>query len=246
MSDLIAVQKSSKLGKIGASSIHKILKGGTRPMNEAELAAEKEAKGKRKTVDIIFGEGALTYINEKIAEILTGQSKEEAGSKATEWGIMHEYDAVEFYADQTGEDVTYYGGDNPKVFSFNAFSGASPDGMGKDYNLECKCPYVSSNHIGYLMAARNKETAQAWLKSEHNDYYAQCQFAMMSCKTQKAVFISYDPRMIAKENRLAIIELKPDLELQADIKHRLNEAGKIIREALALLNPQPSTILLAK
>lgn len=233
-----------KLGKFGASDLYKLLTGGRRDMTADELAIEKANGGKRKTVDILFGDTAMTLINEKIAEILTGQCKEDVtGLRATEWGEMHEYDAVELYADQTGEAVTYYGGDNPKTFPYNDFSGASPDFMGTGFNGEVKCPFVSSNHIGYLMAARNKETAQAWLKENHLDYYVQCQFAMMACKVSKAVFISYDPRMLAVENRLAVIEIKPDEVMQSDIKLRLNAASEIIRTALATLS-KPYTVLI--
>lgn len=237
-----SVWLAEKLGKFGASDMHKLLTGGRRDMTDEELAARPKGST-RKTVDLLFGDTAMTLIYEKIAEILTGQPKEDvSGLKATEWGELHEYEAVEFYSEVTGNDVTYYGCEAPKFFAYNAFSGASPDAKGDRFNVEGKCPFVSSNHVQYLMAARNPQTASAWLRANHFDYFVQCQFAMMSCKTEWSDFFSYDKRMITKSNRLAVIQVPPEAELQADIDYRLKEAGKIISAALSELST-PSIIL---
>lgn len=225
----------------------RLLTSGRRDMTEEELKQEKANGGKRKTVDILFGDTAMTYIYEKVAEILTGIAKEDlTGLRATEWGEMHESDALELYGEVTGKDFIYHGCDNPKFYPYNAYSGASPDAKGNDFTVESKCPFVTSNHIGYLIASKAGDHSQ-WLKENHLDYYVQCQFVMMACKTEKHDFISYDPRMSRKENRLAILNILPDVKLQKDIDHRLAEAGKIVKAVLDMLgNPAASnTTLLA-
>lgn len=204
-----------RLGFFTASEIHRITKSG-------------------RAKDVIFGEGAITYINEKIAEIITGERKGSPATVATEWGIVNEADAIATYEKLSGKKVEYFGSSNPKFFMFNDISGASPDGLiGEDSGIEAKCPYVSSNHIETLL---NQENGQQWLKNNHYDYYCQCQFQMLATKRDKWMFISYDPRTVDYKHRLAIIELAKDNELCADIEKRLVAAKEIVKNALSILN----------
>jgi len=65
-------EREIRRGKFSGSEIHKLLVGGTRKMTEAELAQAKIDKNKRKTVDVIFGDTALTYIAEKAYDTVFG------------------------------------------------------------------------------------------------------------------------------------------------------------------------------
>lgn len=184
----------------------------------------------------MFGAGAITYINEKIAECITGEGKKSPSTQATEWGGMeHETDAIKWFTLITGIEVEHYGAANYKFFPYGNWGGCSPDGITKGekrYNVQVKCPFVSANHIEYLLVRGTKEQRQQWLKKNQKDYYAQCQKEMMCCETEGCYFITYDPRTIEPQFRMAIFELSIDEEMRADIDTRLEAASIIVADSL--------------
>lgn len=217
---------SDRLGMFTASEISRLLKRG---------------RGK----DAYWGEGSLTYIREKIAEISTGERKPSAPAVSSAWGIENEKDAVMWFSQQTGIEVKYFGAENPKFFEYNEISGASPDGLTQDAGVETKCAYVSANHVEYLLLSKDPAERQQWLKENRFEYYCQCVFQMMACKRDKWYFVSYDPRQIEHWNRMAVIVLHQDEELEAEIKERLDAAKVIVSDAIAMLGelPTPSVLL---
>ena len=203
----------SRLGRFTASEIHRLLVSGK--------------KGN------MFGDGAMTYINEKLAEIVTGEGAANASSMATDWGINMERDAAKWFTAWTGRRIEHYGVNNYAFFEYGNVGGCSPDAICLDEsaNVQFKCPFNSSNHIAFLLASC-RHGASDLLRAKKPEYYAQCQLEMMSCKTEKCYFVSYDPRALNPEYRMAIIELLPDLEMQDEIKTRMEAAFDIIRESL--------------
>jgi hypothetical protein len=216
----MAEWKAQKLGKFSSSEIHRLLKSG-------------RTKGQ------LFGDGAMTYINKKIAEIITGESNADISTlKALEWGAANEFDAILTYEQLTGRKVEYYGVATPKFFPYNAVSGCSPDGVCEDDVIEVKCPYVTSNHIEFLLASKQGAGSlfeTAWLKANKPEYFSQVQFNMMSLKKNRGIFLSYDPRVINHNHRLAMLTIHPDDEIQKDIAHRIDEASAIVINALNTL-----------
>lgn len=208
-----------RLAKFTASEIYRLLKSG-------------------KAKDQLFGDGAMTYIREVISEIVTGQSSEmEYGTiKALEWGASQEVDAVAELVKRTGWEIEYFGIGNPKFFPYNAFSGGSPDGLTALRVVEIKCPYNSANHVKFLMGARSSDPA-AWLAKNSEQYYAQIQFNMMCCKREAATLISYEPRALKDEHKLARFDVPADAAMQADIDNRLKAAGVIIYDFLEPVEP---------
>ncbi len=225
--------KQARLGRFTSSEIHRLMKSGRKK-------------------DQVFGQGALTYIEEKIAEIVTGEAKELEGIKALEWGAANELDAIMLFKEQHDEEVEFFGVGNPEFFQWNSVSGGSPDGLTPTAVVECKCPFVSSNHVGFLIASKLPKSIQAdWLKENWENYYCQVQFNMICCKREKAYIISYDPRTVKPEHRLAILEIDADVDFQMEIDHRISEAKKIVKLALETIDecPQvfdPSQITLTK
>lgn len=217
----------SRVGMFTASEIYKLLK-----------------RGKNKNE--YFGDVARGYINEKIAEIITGEPKVNLKSAATEWGLEKETDAVKWFEEITEKKVVHFGMNEYMFFPYNAVSGCSPDGLvqGESANIQVKCPFNSASHIKYLLHGDN---AQEWLKKESEEYYAQCQFEMMCCKTRKCYFVSYDDRAINPEHRMAIIELLPDKEIIDALNERIERASEIVRLSLEELEEKQvkySTILI--
>jgi len=207
---------AERLGKFTSSEIWRLMKSG-------------------KKRDELFGTGALTYIDEKIAEIITGEAKEHVSSKSLEWGKAHEYDAMLEFQNNFVIDVEYFGGDNPSFFPFNSFSGCSPDGLTHDSIVEIKCPFVSSNHISNLKAAKSNHSND-WMLKEREEYFYQMQFNMLCCNKDSGYFVSYDPRAIDIRHMIAVLVIKKDESVHEDIKHRLNEACKIVSDSLKLID----------
>lgn len=229
----------SRHGLFTASEIAKLLKGGSRPMTEDELRTEKDKKGKRKKIDTLFGDTAMSYIYDKIAEFVTGESKHAFKSEATDWGLNEETDAIKYFELITGKKVRHFGMAEYKFYPYKTIGGCSPDGMLVDENscIQVKCPFLSSNHIVYLLA---KGDNQQWLKKNKPDYYAQCQFEMMCTEVDKCYFVSYDRRAIEHYHRMAVIELLPDIELQNELAERVLQAAVILHEAIEeLQTPDP-------
>lgn len=207
--------KLQRLGRFTASEMHKLMTSGRK-------------KGET------FGQTALTYIQEKIAEILTGECKELEGIKALEWGAANEMDAIREFAQIHHETVEFFGTGNPQFFAHDAVSGGSPDGLTETLVVECKCPYNSANHIDFLTASRAlpKHAHGDWLKENWKEYYVQTQFNMLCCQRKKAVLISYDPRVINHDHRLAVLWIDANPDYQMDISNRILDAKKIVKRAL--------------
>ncbi|KAA2242846.1 YqaJ viral recombinase family protein [Chitinophaga agrisoli] len=213
MTPLQAVEtwKAERIGKFTASDIHKLMQSG-------------------KKKDEYFGTGALTYIYETVAEVITGEVPE-VTAKAIEWGWANEYDAILEYEKRMNVPVNYYGSGQPKFVLYNEVAGGSPDGeVGLTTLVEVKCPYNSGNHIKFL----NMET-QEQLKKDNFDYYCQTQMNLLCTNRELAHFISYDPRVIDHRLRLAILDVKRDEELITEIKARISAATLIVKSLLSKL-----------
>lgn len=206
-------QRISRLGMFTASSIWQLMKSG-------------------KTKDKLFGEQAMTYIYEKIAEIVTGESKPQAKGAALDWGNLYEKDASLWLSNYYDFEHKYYGKENFVFWDYNAYSGGSPDGEDELSVIEFKCPYNSSNHIQWLMCVDNDNE---WLKKNHFEYYVQLQFNMECGKKSKGIICSYDPRTVDEKNRMKVLTISKDVELLNELDMRITEAAKIISNAINIL-----------
>lgn len=210
--------KKERAGKFTASEIHRLMVSG-------------RTKGQ------LFGAGAMTYIREVTAECLTGEPIETKETEAMAWGKKWEPSAILAFEEKFGFKTTSYGGENPKFFEhpLYKFAGGSPDAEGENFCTEAKCPFNPANHVDFLQASLLIDQDQ-WLKKEHFDYWCQLQFNMIIRKKEKGYLISYDPRMIKDENKLATISVDACPEFKADVESRLNEAKKIIAAIINQLN----------
>jgi hypothetical protein len=211
-----ALWQEQRLGKFTASEIYKLMQSG-------------------KKKDEYFSCGALSYIYETIAEILTGEGNNIDNLWAIKWGNQYEPEAIAFYKSLYGNDVVYYGKENPKFFDYNDFAGGSPDGIIDDSIVaEVKCPQNSGVHVANLRASKLPD-AQAWLKKKRIEYYTQIQFNMLCTGLNEGLFISYDPRVIDHTKRLALIKVIRDEELLSELIERIGEAVKLVKETLDII-----------
>lgn len=191
-----------RLGRFTASQVHRLMK-------------DSRTKGK-------VSDSAMTYIREKIAEMLTGTTKQ-SGGYAIEWGLDHEYEAIEAFTAKTGLKV-----EQARFMPYGDHAGGSPDGyVGEDAIIEVKCPYDSANHVEYMMIESEED-----LLDFRPEYYYQVQMCMLCCDKKKAYFVSYDPRM-DKSMQIVVREINRNEEAIEKIKDRLESA---INTKIALLN----------
>lgn len=221
----------ARLGKITSSGCSVLFTGGKRPMTPDELAAEKLIKGRRTTVDTLFGDGAVTYIQGLVDEITTGEPKEEMDYKQTTWGIANEMDGVYSFESLTGLKVSYHGISNPEFIPYGDFAGGSPDGKiitpGTSAIVECKCHYNGANHMKKLLIKSVDE-----FKDQFWTEYCQDQMNMLVTKTEKCYSISYDPRKKNPKLRTKIICVPIDKEWQDEFQIRLTAATEMMADIL--------------
>lgn len=186
-----------RLGKFTSSELHKLL-----------------TEGRKK--DEMFGQGARTYIFQKLNELVTGEVEQTDLSfkDSISWGHAHELEALELYSELTGNPVEPCGFEPCVDPYFVEMFGGSPDG--KIYNkaiTEVKCPFIGGNHMANLALAD-----AAAFAAMHPKYYTQIQGNLFATGLERCDFISYDPRPLNIFNRIKIIPIYRDNVVIEEIK----------------------------
>lgn len=226
--DLEAISKwrRSKWGHFSASEIHHILVSGPRD--------------KVTGVAPMLGKGAISYVKKIARQAFTEFNEDDDGAEsfAMKRGKMQEPVAAGHYQRLIGLDnMAYYGGGNPQFFHYCPDSGVSPDlVVWKDeekriasFGAEFKSPQ-GDTHMDYLFNIKDAQD----LKKECPEYYAQCQFAMMTFKSDLWHWCSFNEYFPGKDKML-IIEIPTDKSFQDDLEIRLSMAIKNKNEFVELL-----------
>jgi hypothetical protein len=167
-----------RLGRFTGSGISALM---TNPKTKAAMEAGE------------LSETAKKYIYEKAMETVTGQSSNEASSRAIDWGNEWEEHALRQLqvALDSPEESTEL---KPSFRLFNDYFGCSPDAfmIHKEFGpvgCEIKCPWNSVNHYLHSQVESAEE-----LKRVNSDYYWQIMGNMLTFNLPAWVFASYDPR----------------------------------------------------
>lgn len=140
------------------------------------------------------------------------------GNICTDWGNMHEAEAISVYEIRNFVTVT----DTQKCIESGWLS-CTPDGcIGNDELIEVKCPFVPINHLDNLNGYGL------------NQYYDQVQFQLMISKRKVCNLVSYDPRF-KKPYNLHAVKIIPDLNWQERCMNRIEQAEAIIKNILESL-----------
>lgn len=174
------------------------------------------AKGRSKADK--WGKTALSYMNEVISEMLTGEMKEVSG-KALEWGTENEPLAIEAYEEEKG--VLVFPSGLILLHEF-AMIGGSPDGRTKGNCIEVKCPYNTAIHINTVLYGMPKE------------HLPQVQGNIHFTESEWCDFISFDPR-ISGRSRLYIERVYRDQEYIDSMFEKLEEFQEEIEKTLQKL-----------
>jgi hypothetical protein len=155
--------RAARAGKITASRMGDVLAFGVR--DGKPLKARKD------------------YIGDIVAEILTGEPREQVKARALDWGHDVEAAARVAYEAETGLVVD----ESPFVIHPTLdYIGCSPDGLvAADGMTQIKCPANPTVHI---------DTLEGGMPDEHR---AQVQAEMFVTGRAWSDFVSFDPRMPA-------------------------------------------------
>ena len=184
---------ASRLGRPSASMFGKLVTGSGKPSGSAE-----------------------SYINEMIAERLTGRSKPFFTNEHMERGNFLEPEARQAYEFITDFEVVETG----FILDDSQEFGCSPDGLvADDGGLEIKCP-SDSVHVSYLRAG--KVPAK---------YYQQVQGCMMITGREWWDFMSYHPEMphllVRMKRNEKFIEAMAE-QLEAAVKTIVEETERLV------------------
>lgn len=181
----------------------------------------------------MFGDGAITYIEQKALEMTTRMQErpELDEAKSILHGRAHEYPGFVEYVQRTGHHtLTYLGDDNPMFYPYKPLaeeSGGTPDVVNItdsgliDFGVEIKCPKNPINHFRRL-----KWKDQFDVKAGYISCYTQCQFLMMCTEAPQWDFMSFDDRQIVRAKKSKIIPIYPDKNFQNNLEVRLRQAIK--------------------
>ncbi len=218
-----------RAGRFTSSQMHRLIKNGDRLMTKEELSSRpKSGKGssaKYMEDPTKFSPDGVTYIEEKVAEVLTGQCEPSVFAHATAWGDEWEPIAAEYYKEKFKCEF--------EIIAFQPFgdhAGGSPDRkiLGSKRGIEIKCPHKSKNQVNYL------QLFDQWdLKRAHPDHYWQCMANLLFMDWESIELVTYDPRMIKPDHKLSRIEIKPNSGDQDLICKKLEAA---VKEKLAILD----------
>lgn len=198
----------ARIGRFTASEIFKLM---TEPRNKVDKEAGK------------LSEGAMTYVHQKVAEVMTGQPKSESYAYPLVYGKELEPQAIEYFIKKTG--FSY----EPAMFvPFGDHAGGSPDGyINEADGLEIKCPFQSENMIDYLLL-----TDQFDLKRNHPNYYWQVMSNLLFTGKEQWHFVCYDPRMVNEKHRMVHLIVKPNPD---DFDALAKKIAQAVKEKLSLL-----------
>jgi hypothetical protein len=170
-----------------------------------------------------FTDGAMTYINQKVSEVLTGQKKQDVYAYAKEYGKEMEPVAIKYFIESKG-----FAYDTIGFVAFGDHAGCSPDGKINEHdNLEVKCPLASENHIEHLLLKDQSE-----LKKFRPQYYWQAMSALLFTGAPQCHWISYDPRMQGEKLKMAYIIVTPD---QKDFDLLIKQIKKAVEKKLSII-----------
>jgi putative phage-type endonuclease len=161
------------------------------------------------------GRGLDTLVFEKVAERLTGTSKEGFSNLDIERGVILEDEARMAYELDNGVTAQQVG-----FVEFDDFIGASPDGLVDDGLVEIKCPN-DATFVRYL-----------YDRKVEPKYYAQMQMQMFVTGRKWCDYVLYNPNF---ENPIRSTRIELDTEFVDELAEGLLRGKNKIIEIMESL-----------
>jgi hypothetical protein len=224
-----------RAGRFTSSEIWKIMEWGKRDMTAEELAIRPKSGAGSRTTQVadpsVMGKQGITYIHQKVAEVMTGLPKQGAYAYPLVYGKEIEPMAADYFAKAIGVELEEVG-----FQCFGDHAGGSPDRLferdGIKMGLEIKCPFQSENQIQYL-----KLQGPADFKELYPEYWWQISSLMLFLDIKVWHFMTFDPRFKDDKHIMKHLVITQDdvAEDQNKIITALESAIKIKLELLNLL-----------
>ncbi len=237
----------SRISKITASEVTKLMKERKEPMTEEELAAWKEQnpKSRATTKTVPFSDASFTYLNSKVMENYLPLTSTDIHSKniieeyieqhsfsnrATEWGTLMEDSARVRYAEVMGYEVLTVG--FVPYDKYPNLAGGSPDGLIREEKggIEIKCPFTLEKHLQHLLYEKPED-----LKDNEPDYYWQCCMNMLVTNCDFWDFVSFNP-YVSRSKQLKVLRI-PRIDEEINLlMERIDLAVEYIRTQMDKIN----------
>jgi hypothetical protein len=186
-----------RVGRFTSSDLYNLMGHGWRPMNEKELSERPKKGPGSKTTRIpdytVLSKDADTYIDQKVAEVLTGQPRRQGYAYPLVWGKEQEPFAIELFQETYNLECTRVG-----FQTFTDHAGGSPDALiGDSEGLEIKSPVNSDNQLDYLRLFHIND-----IKDNYPQFYWQCVSLLLFTGRERWHFCTFDSRFINPKHRL--------------------------------------------
>jgi putative phage-type endonuclease len=161
---------------------------------------------------------------ELLAERLTGDTVPHFVNSFMQWGLEQEPAAKAAYELASGQMILPCGFyDHPQIADF----GATPDGLIPQGVIEFKCPQTTT-HLTWMLAGGVPEQHRPQI------------LAQLACTgRERAVFVSFDPRIKDERKRLYIAEWVPE---RAEIEAVEDAARKFLEEVEQMFQQLTETV----
>lgn len=159
-----------------------------------------------------FGKTAQKVIDQLTLDLLGVERPESSTPPSCQWGIEHEWEAIQAYEERTFRQVLAPA--DFRVCPECAYVGGTMDGLvGRAGGIEVKSPFDSTNHLYNLQDSRQL----------YDTYWYQVQGYFWIFGLAWIDFVSYDPRF-PEPAQLHIKREYPDKEVIEALKARCEQA----------------------
>ena len=223
---------ADRIGKLTSSEHYRLVAEAKRPMTETELKARPKGVTAKTVADPhLLSDGAITYIEEVVGEIMTGEPADtQVTTKDMEHGILYEPVARELY-ERVQQCVVTVVGSIP-YDKLPKYVSGSPDGLiGTVGGVEFKCPRSNAIHLANLRLDDYID-----LKNKRKEAYWQCISGMLINNRQWWDFVSFSPFYPTVRTQMKIIrihraQVMTDLSLLAiKLKYGVIEIENILEK----------------
>lgn len=154
-----------------------------------------------------IGKSAYHIVDRLILDLLEVERPEEMTPISCQWGIDHEWEAIQEYQERTFNDVR-----QPQftISKTHPYVGGTMDGLvGDKGGIEVKSPFNSIEHFYNMTECRQANTI----------YKYQIQGYFWIYDLEWIDFVSYDPRF-PNDEKLAIHRIQRDEDIISQLKNR--------------------------
>lgn len=173
MTDKEITWKMKRCGNITSSAVGRLMVDGRRDMTPEELAAAKELKVRRKTVDVMWGDSAVSYLYQVAREIRLKKPCRSITTKEMQWGHDKEIEAIRWFNKNYFHNLKSCSEDYEDIiFKDDVIPGYGDSPDGYEYNSDGKLIALAEVKC-FAMEAKIESIREMSAKEAIKEYYWQ-------------------------------------------------------------------------